>query len=113
MGWEKRGNNRYYYQKIRIGGRVFSQYVGNGETAQLISQIEESRQEIAEWRARDERLEREAMRDLARTPPDVQQVLQEARRATAEALTAAGYHQHHRGEWRKKRGNKDKEQAAG
>lgn len=113
MGWEKRGNNQYYYTKERIGRRVVSSYVGASETARLIAEISESRHEIAEWRARDERLEREAMRDLARTPPEVAQALQEARRAVAEALTAAGYHQHKRGEWRKKRGNKDKEQAAG
>lgn len=112
MGWEKRGNSRYYYTKERIGRRVVSSYVGASETARLIAEITESRQEIAQWRARDERLDREAMRDLARIPPDVQQALQEARRAVAEALTAAGYHQHKR-QWRKKRGNKDKEQAAG
>lgn len=112
MGWETRRNGRYYYQKERRGGRVVSTYLGGGATAQLIAEIEASRREIAQWRARDERLEREEFRKLASTPPELVALLQEARRATAEVLRAAGYHQHKR-QWRKKRGSKDKDTQAG
>lgn len=34
MGWEKRGNGKYYYRKKRIGNRVFSTYMGKGEKAE-------------------------------------------------------------------------------
>jgi len=37
MGWEKRGNNLYYYRKKRDGDRIVSEYVGNGRMAQRIS----------------------------------------------------------------------------
>ena len=40
MGWEQRGNNRYYYRKEREGSRVKSVYVGRGEIADMISQIQ-------------------------------------------------------------------------
>ena len=33
MGWEKRGNNKYYYRKKREGKRVISIYFGKGEKA--------------------------------------------------------------------------------
>ena len=40
MGWEQRGNNLYYYRKVRVGSRVKSTYVGRGEIAHLISQFQ-------------------------------------------------------------------------
>ncbi|MFN2514559.1 MAG: hypothetical protein ABR568_24515, partial [Pyrinomonadaceae bacterium] len=42
MGWEQRGNNRYYYRKEREGPRVKSVYVGRGEIAQIVAQIQSS-----------------------------------------------------------------------
>lgn len=40
MGWEQRGTNKYYYRKEREGARVKSTYVGRGEIAQMVSQIQ-------------------------------------------------------------------------
>lgn len=37
MGWEKRGNKFYYYEKVRVDNKIKSVYFGNGELAQLIS----------------------------------------------------------------------------
>src|SRR5687767_1996015 len=42
MGWEQRGNKCYYYKKQREGSRVKSIYVGRGEIAHMISQIQSS-----------------------------------------------------------------------
>jgi len=42
MGWEQRGNNQYYYRKEREGSRVKSVYVGRGEIAHMISEIQSS-----------------------------------------------------------------------
>jgi len=40
MGWERRGNNQYYYKKEREGSRVKSVYVGCGEIAHMVSEIQ-------------------------------------------------------------------------
>lgn len=40
MGWEQRGNNSYYYKKERDGSRVMSVYVGRGEIAHMVAQIQ-------------------------------------------------------------------------
>ena len=40
MGWEQRGNNQYFYKKERDGSRVKSVYVGRGEIAQMVAQIQ-------------------------------------------------------------------------
>jgi hypothetical protein len=40
MGWEQRGNNRYYYRKVRDGSRVKSVHVGRGEIAYMVAQLD-------------------------------------------------------------------------
>lgn len=46
MGWEQRGNNRYYYKKEREGSRVKSVYVGRGEVADMVSKLQSSSAEL-------------------------------------------------------------------
>ena len=104
MGWEKRGNGRYYYTKERRGGRVVSSYVGAGPAAALIAEIEQGRREVAQSRARFERdvqaAELEQFADLDRQIAELSQRISEA---VAVELQALGFHQHKR-QWRKKRG---------
>lgn len=106
MGWEKRGNGRYYYTKERRGGRVVSSYVGAGPAAALIAEIEQSRREVAQSRAKFERdvqaAELGQFADLDQAIADVQRRISEA---VAVELQALGFHQHKRGEWRKRRAN--------
>ena len=33
MAWERRGNKRYYYRSVRVGGKVKKTYFGNGPLA--------------------------------------------------------------------------------
>ena len=42
MGWEQRGHNQYYYKKERDGSRVKSIYVGRGEIAHMVAQLQSS-----------------------------------------------------------------------
>jgi hypothetical protein len=42
MGWEQRGNNQYYYCELRNGSSVKSIYIGRGEIAQWVSQLQTS-----------------------------------------------------------------------
>ena len=46
MGWERRGNQEYYYRKERDGSRVKSTYLGRGEMAHMISKFESSSAEL-------------------------------------------------------------------
>jgi len=99
MGWERRGNNRYYYRKCREGDRVISEYVGSGPLAQLASTLDNlTRQEQSLQREQMQR-EREAIRALDTEVDDVCAIM---RVFTYAALLVAGYHTH-RGQWRQKR----------
>jgi len=93
MSWETGGNCRYYTRTRRINGKVVREYLGTGESA-----------------------ERAAAADLARRQREAEERADRARLAAAlakldaladlsfrAALEAAGYHQHARGPWRKRR----------
>lgn len=98
MGWEQRGNDRYYYCKEREGARVKSVYVGRGEIAHLISQFQASSDTL-------ERLTR-ANNSIKALESDkaeafLEQSLELIHLFTQAALLTAGFHTHHR-EWRRK-----------
>jgi hypothetical protein len=97
MGWER----GYYYRVRKVHGRVVREYLGKGWLADLAAATD------AHTRA-----EREARRETLREERAEQQAVEEILEALDEradlaaraALLAAGYHQHKRGEWRKRRG---------
>jgi hypothetical protein len=115
MGWEYRKGTRYYYRKERQGNRVVSTYIGPaGDRAALFAEIDaldRQRRQQERWEAQ---IARAQFAELASAPEGLTELLAEAKRAAAEALTAAGYHQHKRGQWRKRRRgtNQDKDQGA-
>jgi hypothetical protein len=92
MGWETRGGRRYYYQAKKVNGRVVKQYVGSGL-------------EALDWERRDtQRAQVKAERDrLDALDQHVADFSGAVDAAVTEALTAAGYHRHGRGAWRKAR----------
>ena len=99
MGWEQRGNNRYFYRKERDGSQVKSVFVGRGEIAHMVAQLQSS----------SPLLER-----FARSMKSPQQVQQEKAEAALEqasdlielitqaSLLSAGFHTHKR-QWRRMR----------
>jgi len=95
-------NGRPRYQRsVRRGGRVTTEYRGSGEFAVFFGLLDaEDRQE--------QQAAREAERAELRRLDDLEHALDEiagrGRDLAHEALTAAGFHLHHRGEWRKRRG---------
>ena len=101
MGLERRGGGSYYYRKVRRDGRVVSEYLGGGLPACLeewgvAAGRERSRARREAWEARRARLDEREAEAVA---------LFDAVEAVArEALEAAGYRRHKRGEWRKRRG---------
>lgn len=104
MGWEWRGTNRYYYRARKVNGRTVKEYVGTGEIAHLCAQMDV----LESQRAELDRLEKQwAWADFTEGLAGVEAVVsglcRQSGAIVAAALTAAGYHQHKRGEWRKKR----------
>jgi len=99
MGWERRGNQLYYYRKRRIGGRVVSEYLTlEAATELLVQGQDDDRQECELSQAeRRERRKAEAIEgELARLT-DLADAL------TLAVLIAGGCHTHKR-QWRHKRG---------
>ena len=101
MGWEtRRGQGRYYTRSRKVNGRIIREYVGTGLIGELASQ--QDAEERAQRLAERERLQHEAARWASAATPltELSQLLDGL---TAAALITAGYHQHHRGAWRKRR----------
>ncbi len=94
MHQDRRG---YWYQTKRNGKCVTKEYIGRGEWCALASRLDES-----ERHAKSE--ERDALQ--ARHAPidcQIEALCADADRMVRETLEAAGYHQHARGQWRKRR----------
>lgn len=100
--WESRERGgRYYTRSRKVDGRVVREYVGGGvlgEIAALEDTYERRRreEEAAAWK--EEREQMEALDGLTEELYEAAEILAKA------ALVASGYHQHKRGEWRKRRG---------
>src|SRR5262245_30187039 len=100
MGWER----GYYYRVRKVQGRVVRQYLGTGPVAALAAKMDAS-----------ERREREAKRaalraaraELDALDGPVNELDELADLVARTALLAAGFHQHKRGEWRKRRARTD------
>jgi hypothetical protein len=101
MGW----HGPYYYRSRRIGGRVVREYIGTGNVAGLVAQLDEIEREKKRCQAEDLKIQRDRARALEEPFERIDEVAELLGRA---ALAAAGYHQHKRGEWRRKRNGNDK-----
>ena len=102
MAWERRGRKRYYYRARRDGDRVIKEYCG----------VEGSLK--AEYAAKEDAETRTSKADLRRAEQERRQAFEAAHVQVAAmgqmandiisgVLLAAGYHQHCRGPWRKRR----------
>jgi hypothetical protein len=102
MGWEARPRGgRYYTRSRKVGGRVVREYVGGGLAGELAARQDE--------RERDARLEEAGMvrRQRARVAEagvPLDELCDLSDLMVRAALLAAGYRRHHRGEWRRRRG---------
>jgi hypothetical protein len=106
MGW----HGPYYYRSRRVGGRAVREYVGTGEVAELVAQRDAIRRADRDT----EKAGRDAERaDLAALEDDIKALVEATDLVARAALLAAGYHQHQRGQWRKKRGNRQPAESHG
>lgn len=102
MGWEQRGNNQYYYRKLRDGSSVKSLYVGRGEIAYMVSQIQAS-SPVLERIARSLKTPETIKQENAEAT--LEQVTDLIKMVTQATLLTAGFHTHHR-QWRRLRKRK-------
>src|SRR4051812_11317797 len=100
MGWKTRGGRSYFYRSERVGGRVVSNYVGSGELASLMADLGATDRVRREVEAIDRR-ERQAKAE--RFAARIARVCRTLTVAAEAIIEGAGYHRHHRGEWRKRR----------
>lgn len=110
MGLQCRNGRLYYTTSRRVNGKVKREYVASGALALyayerdqvLRREAQEARQQQeAQWRQ-----EREAADALDEA---VNAVCDGATGAFRTVMDAAGYHQHARGQWRKKRPEKQED----
>ena len=110
MAWEarKHSQKQYYTRSRRINGQIQREYLGCGELARLSAENDRVarearaflRQRLAQQRLQQQ--ERQAAVYAAILAPlDGLDIV--CRVAIQRELEAAGYHQHDRGEWRKRR----------
>jgi hypothetical protein len=97
MGWDK---GRYYTRSYKVDGRVFREYLGRGRLAEIVADLDAQVREQRQW----ERSEiREKKNSIDAFEAELRNLDETAELVARAALQAAGYHQHKRGEWRKKR----------
>ncbi len=101
MGWDKA---RYYTRSKKVNGRVVREYVGTGRVAALAARmdtLEREKREADRAALKAERARLDALDAPLNDLNDLAELLAHA------ALLAAGFHQHKRGEWRKRRVQRD------
>jgi hypothetical protein len=99
MGWERRDNQSYFYRKERTPGGIRSVYVGHGEFALLMAQLEAMKRE---GRKAQQVERRQEWRGVAALDQNIDRLAQLSNTLTEAVFLTAGFHQHKR-QWRKKR----------
>jgi hypothetical protein len=101
MAWETRARGGLYYTRSRkVGGNVVREYIGRGEVAKAIATLDAADRE--ERRERAEALRAEIER-FDQADAGVRVLCDLADLLARDTLQRAGYHQHDRGDWRRKR----------
>lgn len=103
MGWEVRGQQKYYYGKMRLQGKVVSCYLGKGRIAEVFSSVDETCRLDKQLKKEQIRLEKEWEQEAFR---EINQPIDEVLNKTYKLLTATlliTNHYCHKGQWRKAR----------
>ena len=99
MGWEQRGNERYYYRKRREGGHVISEYIGKGEIAELLAKMDMLDRAKRDGEQADAKAETDHREELDTELHRVSSIVETLLKAS---LLAEGCHTH-KGQWRRQR----------
>jgi hypothetical protein len=99
MPWSIRGERKYFYRAMRVGGRPTHEYFGSGEAAvQAAKEIERRRTERL-THAEEARQQRQQYTEAVAPVEELTRLTDLLAKGT---LLALGYHQHDR-TWRKRR----------
>lgn len=102
MSWETRnGKGRYYTRCVRVGRRFVREYIGAGDYGECVAADDACARAERADQAAAARAEIEQLVDLGEL---VAASARAAKIVASQALIAAGYRRHQRGEWRKTRG---------
>lgn len=102
MSWERRNGcaGRYYTRSRKVNGRVVREYVGTGPLAQIAAERDEAERRRTADEVRRRRAERAR---LAQEEAPLAALDAALTTLTKALLLASGYHQHERGEWRRRK----------
>ena len=103
MGWQQRGEKRYYYRSVWQDGRSVCTYLGAGDVAELAATADALRRVQREIDAR--RWQQEQERRAAAEALLIE-LCEQSDRLVRGTLLVAGFQQHARGSWRFKRERK-------
>lgn len=98
MGWESRGNGRYYYRKQRNGRRVVSKYV-TGSLGSLIEILDTQERSERKRFLQGEKANRDRLQAAAQ---EVDKISKWVMLTKEQTLIDNGFHRH-KGQWRRKR----------
>jgi hypothetical protein len=107
MGWHTAGGRRYYYRNRWQDGGSRREYLGTGAVGEAAAAADTRRRHEREAQAQGWRRE-QARRDAALAA--LLELIRASDLLAEAALLVAGYHQHDRGTWRKKRVRKQQPQ---
>jgi hypothetical protein len=96
MAWEYRGGRLYYYRKTRQGKKVISEYVGTGDTAELIYVLDASDQQE---RDRTQREWKAHVSEIQAVDLEIEHLNGLLKKIVLAVLLTSGYHPH-KGQWR-------------
>ena len=102
MPWHMVGTGRYYYRSERVNGKPVRRYVGKGQIGEVAAATADLRRLEREIKARELKTEKDRLRQAEAPLNELCEITDLLTRA---ALIVAGYHQHDRGEWRRRHGN--------
>jgi len=97
MGWDR---GRYYSRSKKVNGRVEREYIGTGSVGDLAAQLDALERQERQLAALALRNEKAA---LTTFDADLKALTRITDLVARAALVAAGYRQHNRGEWRRRR----------
>jgi thioredoxin-like negative regulator of GroEL len=97
MAWESRGNKDYYYRKEWIDGKCVSSYVGAGELAELLAQLDRITQAEKGIEAEKQRESREKEAEIDR---NLNEIERKTRDLVESFLIERGFYKTSSREWR-------------
>ncbi len=101
MGWEVRNKIRVYYRSVKVAGKVRKEYWGSGPEAALVAALDA---DALARRVRQASMFRAEVELVRAADADAVCFAKFVSDVAHAALTAAGFHQHARGHWRRRRG---------